>query len=66
MFDTSICISENMDRKVEGRVVARTLGRMPVRGREAEIEVFELLGIAGADAPELVGRFKPSTKEVLS
>ena len=64
MFDTSICISENMDRKVEGRVVARTLGRMPVR--EREIEVFELLGIAGADAPELVGRFKPSTKEVLS
>ena len=64
MFSTSICISENMDRKVEGRVVVRTLGRMPVR--EREIEVFELLGIAGADAPELVGRFKPSTKEVLS
>ncbi len=54
-FGTSICISENLYRKVEGRVVVRSLGRIPVRGREREIEVYELQAIVGTEDPALVG-----------
>ena len=52
-FGTSICISDSVYERVAGRVVARALGRVPVKGRETEIMVYELLGIAGSDDPEL-------------
>ena len=52
-FGTSICISDSVYERVAGRVVARELGRVPVKGRETEIMVYELLGIAGSDDPEL-------------
>jgi class 3 adenylate cyclase len=52
-FGTSICISENVHERVAGRVVDRALGRLPVKGRAAEIVVYELLGIAGSNDPEL-------------
>jgi adenylate cyclase len=52
-FGTSICISENVRDEVAGRVVVRALGRVPVKGRTTEIMVYELLGIAGSNDPEL-------------
>jgi adenylate cyclase len=52
-FGTSICISDSVYERVAGRVVARALGRVPVKGRETEIMVYELLGIAGSGDPEL-------------
>ena len=52
-FGTSICISENVHERVAGRVVARALGRVPVKGRVTEIMVYELLGVAGSSDPEL-------------
>jgi adenylate cyclase len=52
-FGTSICISDSVYERVAGRVVARPLGRVPVKGRETEIMVYELLGIASSDDPEL-------------
>lgn len=52
-FGTSICISDSVYERVAGRVVVRALGRVPVKGRETEIVVYELQGIAGSDDPEL-------------
>jgi adenylate cyclase len=52
-FGTAICISESIYELVGSRVVARPLGNVPVKGRRKEIMVYELLGIAGSDDPEL-------------
>ncbi len=53
-FGTSICISEDVYGKVEARIVARSLGRIAVRGRQQETQVYELQAIAGSDDPELL------------
>ena len=53
-FGTSICISETVHCHVADRVVARSLGHISVRGRETKIEVYELVGIASANDPELL------------
>ncbi|MCA0301248.1 MAG: hypothetical protein LCH95_02490 [Proteobacteria bacterium] len=55
-FGTSICISESVHDRIRDRIAARPLGRVPVKGRSAEIMVYELLGIAGSDDPELAVR----------
>ena len=52
-FGTSICVSENVHERVAGRIIARALGRVPVKGRATEIMVYELLGIASSNDPEL-------------
>src|SRR5262249_43828598 len=52
-FCTSICISESVHEHVADRVVARPLGRVSVKGRATEIMVYELLGIAGSNGPEI-------------
>jgi adenylate cyclase len=52
-FGTSVCISENVHDQVSGRIVARPLGRVPVKGRKTEIMVYELLGIVESGNPEL-------------
>jgi len=52
-FGTSICISQNVYDRVSDRIAARALGRVPVKGRKTEIMVYELLGIAGSNNPEL-------------
>jgi class 3 adenylate cyclase len=52
-FGTSICISENVHDEVSSRIVARPLGRVPVKGRRTEIMVYELLGITGSGDPEI-------------
>jgi len=52
-FGTSICISESVYDRVSDLIVARALERVPVKGRKTEILVYELLGIAGSNDPEL-------------
>ena len=52
-FGTSICISEHVYDRVSDLIVARALGQVSVKGRKAEILVYELLGIAGSNDPEL-------------
>ncbi len=52
-FGTSICISDAVFEQVADRVVARPLQRLSVKGRRGEFLVYELLGIAGSDDPEL-------------
>jgi class 3 adenylate cyclase len=52
-FGTSICISDSVHKRVAGRIVARVLGRVPVKGRQTELMIYELLGIAGSADPEL-------------
>jgi hypothetical protein len=39
--------------QVSALIVARALGRASVKGRKTEIMVYELLGIAGSNDPEL-------------
>jgi class 3 adenylate cyclase len=53
-FGTSICISQNVYDRVSDRIVARALGRVSVKGRKTEIMVYELLGIADSNDPELI------------
>jgi class 3 adenylate cyclase len=52
-FGTSICISEAVYDRVSDLVAARALGQVAVTGRKTEIRVYELLGIAGSNDPEL-------------
>jgi class 3 adenylate cyclase len=52
-FGTAICISDAVFEQVADRVVARPLQRLSVKGRLGEFLVYELLGIAGSDDPEL-------------
>jgi adenylate cyclase len=40
-----ILISEQTYRKVEAAVKARALGRVKVKGKEEEIEVYEVIGM---------------------
>jgi adenylate cyclase len=52
-FDTSICISDSIYKRVADRVVARPLQRLSVKGRHGEFLVYELCGVAGSVDPEL-------------
>jgi class 3 adenylate cyclase len=58
-FGTSICISENVYDRVSSLVIARALGPAAVKGRKTEIIVYELLGIAGSNDPE-IGVHRPA------
>jgi class 3 adenylate cyclase len=55
-FGSSICISEDVYRQVEGRVATRPLGRIAVKGRKNEIMVYELLGTIGTGELQLEGK----------
>jgi adenylate cyclase len=52
-FGTSVCIGDSVHAEVGGRLVARPIRRVAVRGRSARIMVYELMGIAGSADPEL-------------
>lgn len=47
-YDASIIISADTYEKVKDRIHARPLGRVRLRGREAETEIFEVLELSGA------------------
>jgi adenylate cyclase len=55
-FGTTICISDSVFDAVAARIVARPLRRVQVKGREQAFMVYELLGIADSDDPELEAR----------
>jgi adenylate cyclase len=48
-FGTGICVSHAVFREAGERLWLRRLGVVPVKGRRAELEVYELLGIKGGD-----------------
>lgn len=50
---TSICISDTLYEAVKDRAVVRPVKRAQVKGRKTHFMVYELLGIADSDDPEL-------------
>ena len=52
-YRTSICVSEQVLAACGDTLETRALQKVAVKGRSAEIMVYELLGIAGSDDPEL-------------
>jgi class 3 adenylate cyclase len=52
-YGTSISITEAVYDRVSDLVAARALGQVAVTGRKTKIRVYELLGIAGSNDPEL-------------
>jgi adenylate cyclase len=55
-FGTMICISDSVFNLVGSAIVARPLRRVQVRGRRQEFMVYELLGMANSNDPELAHR----------
>jgi adenylate cyclase len=55
-FGTTICISDSVFEAVAAKIVARPLRRVQVKGRKQAFMVYELLGIADSDDPELQAR----------
>jgi len=56
IFGTSICISDSVFEAVGPEIVVRPLRRVKVKGRKHEFMIYELLGIANSDDPELAVR----------
>ena len=52
-FGTNICLSDSVVNAVGSEILVRPLRRVVVKGREQRFMVYELLGIAGSDDPEL-------------
>ena len=52
-FGTSVCISEDILEAAGPDIVARPVKKITVKGRKHEFMVYELLGIANSDDPEL-------------
>ena len=53
---TEICISDSVFEAVGSAIVVRPLRRVQVKGRKREFMVYELLGIANSNDPELEAR----------
>ena len=53
LFGTTICISDSIYDQARSDLVARPLKRVQVKGRRTEFMVYELLGLAASDDPEL-------------
>jgi adenylate cyclase len=52
-FGTSVCISEDILAAAGADIVTRPVKKITVKGRKHEFMVYELLGIANSDDPEL-------------
>jgi adenylate cyclase len=55
-FGTTICISDSVFNTIEVEIVARPLRHVQVKGRRQEFMIYELLGMANSDDPELAVR----------
>jgi adenylate cyclase len=55
-FGTTICISDSVFEAVGSEIVVRPLRRVKVKGRKHEFMVYELLGMANSNDPELALR----------
>ena len=56
LFGTALCISDSVFDAVHDQVLARPVKRVQVKGRKSESMVYELLGLARSDDPELAPR----------
>ena len=52
-FGTVICVSASVVSAAGNAILVRPLRRMAVKGREQRFMIYELLGMAGSDDPEL-------------
>ena len=52
-FGTGICVSASVVSAAGDTILVRPLRRIAVKGREQRFMIYELLGIAGSDDPEL-------------
>jgi adenylate cyclase len=52
-FGTTICISDSVFNAVASEIVARPLRHVRVKGRKQDFMIYELLGMANSDDPEL-------------
>jgi adenylate cyclase len=55
-FGTTICISDSVFNAVASEIVARPLRHVQVKGRKQDFMIYELVGLANADDPELEPR----------
>jgi adenylate cyclase len=62
-FGTAICISAGVVSEVGDAVLVRPLRSVTVKGRAQRFMIYELLGIAGSDDPEL--RAAENTAELI-
>jgi adenylate cyclase len=52
-FGTTICISDSVFNAVRSEIVARPLRNVQVKGRKQDFMIYELVGLANTDDPEL-------------
>jgi adenylate cyclase len=55
-FGTTICISDSVFNAVASEIVARPLRHVRVKGRKQDFMIYELLGLASSNDPELEAR----------
>ena len=53
LFGTTICISDSIYDQAKTDLLARPLRRVQVKGRQTEFMVYELLGLATSEDPEV-------------
>ncbi len=53
-FGSRICISDSVYAAVSSDIVVKPLGCVKVKGRLAEFPIYELLGVSGAEDPDLL------------
>jgi adenylate cyclase len=52
-FGTTICISDSVFNAVASEIVARPLRHVQVKGRKQDFMIYELVGLANSNDPEL-------------
>jgi adenylate cyclase len=52
-FGTTICVSDSVFNAVASEIVARPLRHVQVKGRKQDFMIYELVGLANTDDPEL-------------
>jgi adenylate cyclase len=61
-FRTTICISDSVFNAVASYIVARPLRHVQVKGRTQDFMIYELVGLANAEDPEL--RVRPDDRRL--
>ena len=55
-FGTTICISDSVFYAVASEIIARPLRHVQVKGRKQDFMIYELVGLANTEDPELLAR----------
>jgi adenylate cyclase len=56
LFGTTICLSDSVCEAAGDAILARPLRTVQVKGRKTRFMIYELMGFAGSDDPELAVR----------